>query len=189
MFQIPFSTTIYESEEVQGLKFPILAKPREGLDHQHLFIAKKEQFDDRLAKGKCPEFLQEFVRHDGIVHKVYVVRDLIAIVQRHSIRLEKFSKDEKPKKFLTANISGYKKRLKIRSKHGLDLKIMYEMVTRIRDSTDLQLFTIDIIIERETNKHFLLDINSLLRIREHESATLYNLLSRLKSRLLANKKM
>ena len=186
-FQIPFSTTIFESEVISQLSFPVVAKPKEGYNHQHVFVANRTQLDKLLGEGKCPEFLQEFVHHDGIVHKVYVVGDLIGIIQRASIQLDKFAKKQKPRKFRTAAVSGYKKRLKLRTKYGLDPEIVYEMVSKIRNATNMTLFGIDIVIEEETEKHYLFDINYMPGFVGEETAptVLHNLLVKLRERTFA----
>ncbi|PSR93552.1 Inositol-tetrakisphosphate 1-kinase [Actinidia chinensis var. chinensis] len=91
-FGIPKQIVIYDwdtlldpSAWVEGLKFPVIAKPlvADGSAKSHKMSLVFNQ--DGLSKLKPPTVLQEFVNHGGVIFKVYVVGDYVKCVKRKSL--------------------------------------------------------------------------------------------------------
>ncbi|EPS70258.1 hypothetical protein M569_04497, partial [Genlisea aurea] len=88
-FGIPKQIAVYDSQDVlvdvEGLKFPVIAKPlvADGSATSHKMSLVYNR--DGLGKLKPPVVLQEFVNHGGVIFKVYVVGEYVKCVKRKSL--------------------------------------------------------------------------------------------------------
>ena len=58
----------------------------EAVDALATISAFPDAADTRSAELPCPALIQEFVPHDGVVHKVYAIGDNMHLAVRHSVR-------------------------------------------------------------------------------------------------------
>ncbi|KAF3432647.1 hypothetical protein FNV43_RR23749 [Rhamnella rubrinervis] len=89
-FGVPNQLVVEEPEglkngEWMGLKFPVIAKPilanGSGKSHEMCLVMNSRG----LEKVRTPIVLQEFVKHGGVVFKVYVVGERVMCVKRRSL--------------------------------------------------------------------------------------------------------
>jgi inositol-1,3,4-trisphosphate 5/6-kinase/inositol-tetrakisphosphate 1-kinase len=77
--------TVLDSTSLQGLGFPVIAKPLAAngseLSHKMALIFN----NDGLKKVEPPIVLQEFVNHGGVIFKVYVAGKHVRCVKRKSL--------------------------------------------------------------------------------------------------------
>ncbi len=151
------------SDGLNGMSWPAVWKPisacgRPG-SHSMLFLPNPNACIS-LDRG----IFQEYIRHAGVVYKVYVIGDQVYVDIRPSIRTRLFVEDAEPSPF----DSDYMKQLDPLNGHQLSeaKKQVGELDTLIRHTSrelsgllDLELFGWDLIVSDETRRPYIIDIN------------------------------
>ncbi|KAJ4957477.1 hypothetical protein NE237_024588 [Protea cynaroides] len=176
-FGVPKQIVIYDSEalldpaSLEGLKFPVIAKPLvadgSAKSHKMSLLFKR----DGLDSLKPPIVLQEFVNHGGVIFKVYVVGDYVKCVKRKSlpdITEEKLRSLEGSLSFsqvsnLTTeerNDDNYCETLHLDDTEMPPESIITDIARGLRQEIRLQLFNFDVIRDSRFGNHYLvIDIN------------------------------
>ena len=168
------------AEEINGiissnnLKFPVLAKPTISsiteYSHDMCLIFSPEYLKDL----KAPCLIQEFCNHGGVVYKVYVVGESFNICEKPSIKNVDYQRKD-TLYFNSRNVSKLGKSF-LPELHRddpnthrwmscddnpdlLNRKVIGELCSLIRKLTNLNLFGMDILIEKETGNYALVDVN------------------------------
>lgn len=88
-FGVPKQVVVEDPEglkngESLGLKFPVIAKPvfASGSGSHEMYLVMNSR---GLEKVRTPIVLQEFVKHGGVVFKVYVVGEQVKCAKRRSL--------------------------------------------------------------------------------------------------------
>ncbi|KAF6151714.1 hypothetical protein GIB67_001997 [Kingdonia uniflora] len=174
-FGVPKQIVIYNPEELlgvdpmQGLKFPVIAKPLvadgSAKSHKMSLIFNR----DGLKKLKPPAVLQEFVNHGGVIFKVYVVGDHVTCVKRKSLP------DVSEEKLRTlggslsfsqiSNLPTHERAEDVETTH-LDqmemppLSFITDIARGLGKAMRLHLFNFDVIRDVKVGSHYLvIDIN------------------------------
>ena len=165
---------IHEIISSNELKFPILAKPTISsiteFSHDMTLIFTI----DKLKDLRLPCLIQEFCNHGGVVYKVFVVGEKFNMCEKPSIKdMESESKDTLY--FNSRNVSKLGKSF-LPDLHSnnpntrtwlscdndpnlLNRKVIGELCKLMRKLTNLNLFGMDILIEKETGNYALVDVN------------------------------
>lgn len=156
--------------EKAGVSFPMISKPviADGSDvsHKMAVIFNKEGLKDLMP----PCVIQQFVNHDARLFKVYVAGNHRYIVQRPSIKnfYNTGAKDRETIFFLSNEMS---KSYSASYLHKLDEdddedgsvypddKLVSDLLDKLERKLNLTLFGIDLIVEKGTGHHLVVDIN------------------------------
>ncbi|XP_023894653.1 inositol-tetrakisphosphate 1-kinase 1 [Quercus suber] len=204
-FGVPYQRVLEESENLMdsieelGLKFPLIAKPVlvDGSAKSHeMFLVFNENGLKKL-KLKKPIMMQEFVNHDGVIFKVYVVGDHVKCVKRSSLpdiceeTLNSIAEDKgfllfsKISNLVAKNneaeggssdeVEGYCCGVEklVEKAEILPLEFVMELAKGLREAMGLRLFNFDLIRDsRDGNRYFVIDINyfpGYAKLPEYES--------------------
>lgn len=150
------------------VQYPFICKPlvAHGSDYAHqMSIIFNEQ---SLKDVDPPCVAQTFIRHDAVLYKVFVVGDRYFIVPRPS--LKNFKADCHPTIFFDSHAvskegcSSYLSKLDEEDKKRPAPRLLDErvgaVVRDIRRKTDISLFGLDFIVEKETGFHYIIDVNN-----------------------------
>jgi len=156
--------------ENAGVSFPMVCKPviADGSDvsHKMAIIFNEEGIKDLMP----PCVVQKFVNHDARLFKVYVAGNNRYLVQRPSIKnfYNTGAKDRKTIFFLSNEMS---KTDSASYLHELDEdnsekctadpddELLLKLVDKLEQKLNLTMFGIDVIVEKGTGHHVVVDIN------------------------------
>ncbi|KAF8379053.1 hypothetical protein HHK36_028480 [Tetracentron sinense] len=176
-FGIPKQIVIYNSEtlldpaSMEGLKFPLIAKPlvADGSAKSHKMSLVFNH--DGLNKLRPPIVLQEFVNHGGFIFKVYVVGEYVKCVKRKSlpdVSEEKLKSLEASLSFsqvsnLTTqerNNDNYYEMTHLEEAEMPPISFITDIARGLRQAMGLHLFNFDVIRDdRVGNRYLVIDIN------------------------------
>uniref|UniRef100_A0A8K9UGF6 Inositol-tetrakisphosphate 1-kinase a n=1 Tax=Oncorhynchus mykiss TaxID=8022 RepID=A0A8K9UGF6_ONCMY len=134
-----------------GITFPFICKTPNSNSHEMAIIFSEEDLKD----VKPPCVIQNFINHDAVLYKVYVVGEAYYVVERPSIR--NFPSGPAGQiypipSFKMDNVEGV-------SRVPID-DVIREISRCLRRALDVSLFGIDIIISNQTGQHAVIDINA-----------------------------
>ncbi|GAB4857851.1 Inositol-tetrakisphosphate 1-kinase [Ancistrocladus abbreviatus] len=176
-FGIPKQIVIYDVEtlhdhrSLEGLKFPVIAKPlvADGSAKSHKMSLVYNH--DGLSNLKPPIVLQEFVNHGGVIFKVYVVGEYVKCVKRKSLPDVSEDKLESLGGLLTfsqvSNLASneriddkYYKKMHLDDCEMPPQKFIADIARGLREAMKLNLFNFDVIRDTSLgNKYLVIDIN------------------------------
>ncbi|XP_077994678.1 inositol-tetrakisphosphate 1-kinase-like [Glandiceps talaboti] len=151
------------------VEFPIVCKALQGhgssLSHMMAIIFNEEGLKD----VKPPCVAQTFVNHNAKLHKLFIIGDYHYIVERPSVK--NFSAGDKTTIFFDshdvskANSSSFLNELDESDLEDLEevppcTNRFSELVHSVRSRLGMDLFGIDVVIENDTRKHAVIDINA-----------------------------
>lgn len=158
--------------EKAGVLFPMICKTvighGSGFCHEMALIFNKEGLQD-LTQAPC--VVQQFVNHDAVLFKVFVAGDKHYIVERPSIKnfYKTTTKEMKTIFFSSHDVSkpdsgSYLSELDnddsdSKSSTGLDENLVLKLVRKLQPKLNLTMFGIDIVVEKGTGHHVVIDIN------------------------------
>ncbi|KXJ24802.1 Inositol-tetrakisphosphate 1-kinase [Exaiptasia diaphana] len=163
------------SENVKRIKaanvqFPMVCKPLIGhgtdMSHKMLLIFNEEGLHD----VKPPCVVQQFINHNAILYKVFVAGNRHYIVDRPSIKNFYHTKDVKldtiffnshdvSKSDSSSHLNKLDKIDNIEEITPTDEMVVNKLVKKLREKLGLSMFGIDIVIEKGTANHVVIDIN------------------------------
>jgi inositol-1,3,4-trisphosphate 5/6-kinase/inositol-tetrakisphosphate 1-kinase len=150
-----------------GVTFPCVCKPVVAhgtkLAHQMALVFNESGFDSM----KYPCVVQQFIEHNAVLYKIFVVGKFHYIVQRPSIK-NLTTLDSKTTIFFDSHdvskpsASSHLNEVDGRSSPQTppDNRVITALARQVRTKMNLLLFGIDLIIETSTKKHYIIDINS-----------------------------
>jgi inositol-1,3,4-trisphosphate 5/6-kinase/inositol-tetrakisphosphate 1-kinase len=144
---------------LEGFKFPAVAKPMnaDGSPESHdmaLVYSTAGLADLQLGKKIV---LQEFVNHDAVLHKVYVIGDKVFVGVRPSLPNIDLAKTTLDYEYF-GRISSVE--ADISKPANAPSQLLVEKACReLRKRLGLSLFGVDIITKTNTNEHFVIDVN------------------------------
>lgn len=154
-----------------GVLFPMVCKPVIGhgseLCHEMALIFN----EDGLRNVTPPCVVQQFVNHDALLFKVFVAGSNHYIVERPSIKnfyKTTAAKDRKTIFFSSHDVSkpdsgSYLSELDEDddndSSIALDVNLVLKLVRKLRPKLNLSMFGIDVVVEKGTGHHVVVDIN------------------------------
>ncbi|KAJ7365305.1 Inositol-tetrakisphosphate 1-kinase [Desmophyllum pertusum] len=156
--------------ENAGVLFPMMCKTVIGhgseLCHEMALIFNKEGLRDLTP----PCVVQHFVNHDAILFKVFVAGNNHYIVERPSIKnyYKTTTKDKKTIFFSSHDVSkpdsgSYLSQLDEDDDNGNtiapDENLVLKLVRKLQPKLNLTMFGIDIVVEKGTGHHVVIDIN------------------------------
>ncbi|KAF8380714.1 hypothetical protein HHK36_028204 [Tetracentron sinense] len=176
-FGIPKQVVIYNSETLldpsvlEGLKFPLIAKPlvADGSAESHDMSLVFN--NEGLNNLKSPIVLQEFVNHGGVIFKVYVVGEYVKCVKRKSlpnVSEEKLGSLESSLSFSQisnlatqeGNDDNCYDMMHLEEADMPPLSFITDIARGLRQAMRLQLFNFDVIRDSRVGNHYLvIDIN------------------------------
>ncbi|KZC11308.1 Inositol-tetrakisphosphate 1-kinase, partial [Dufourea novaeangliae] len=152
-----------------NIKFPLLCKPvlAQGFSDAHkMMIIFNEQ---GLSDCQPPCVAQEFINHNAIVYKIYVVGEHFHVEERPSFKnfYEEDCTSLNTIFFNSMNIfkSGSESKWSILSEADIPLTVKPEhetlekIVKNITELFGLRLFGVDVVIENHTGKYAIIDVN------------------------------
>ncbi|XP_010880764.1 inositol-tetrakisphosphate 1-kinase isoform X2 [Esox lucius] len=148
----------------QGITFPFICKTPNSNSHEMAIIFSEEDLKD----VKPPCVIQNFINHNAVLYKVYVVGDSYTVVERPSIR--NFPSGPVGRKsifFHSHNVSKPECSSDLNSRDNVEGvsrvpndNVIRDMTRFLRQALDVSLFGIDIIICNQTGRHAVIDINA-----------------------------
>ncbi|XP_014218193.1 inositol-tetrakisphosphate 1-kinase-like [Copidosoma floridanum] len=153
-----------------GIKFPCVCKPliAQGSSDAHkMMVIFNEQ---GLADCQLPCVAQNFINHNAILYKVYVVSDHFCFVERPSFK-NFYAKDCELMNTIFFNshdisksgsnskwsiISEQEKNFTIKPKY----EVFEKIVKKIENIFELLLVGVDVVIENHTGKYAIIDVNA-----------------------------
>lgn len=150
-----------------GVKYPFVCKPLvahgSSIAHEMSIIFNK----DAVGDVRPPCVAQTFVNHNALLYKVFVIGDEYHMVERPSIK-NLYPGDNKTIFFSSQDVSKadsasfLNKRDEIDelSAHTVNPAKIGKLVSVVKQRLGLALFGIDVIIERETGRYAIIDINT-----------------------------
>ncbi|XP_056666443.1 inositol-tetrakisphosphate 1-kinase isoform X4 [Monodelphis domestica] len=171
--------------EKNGLSFPFICKTRvaHGTNsHEMAIIFNKEG----LSAIKPPCVIQNFINHNAVLYKVFVVGESYTVVQRPS--LKNFSAGMSDRESIFFNSHNVSKPESSSILTALDKiegvfekpsdDVIREISKALRQALGVSLFGIDIIINNQTGQHAVIDVNAfpgLLAVEKNMDSTLKKL--------------
>ncbi|XKL66155.1 hypothetical protein PGB90_009575 [Kerria lacca] len=152
--------------QTYGVSFPFICKPyvAQGTNdcHKMALIFNEKSIVD----CKPPCVAQSFVNHNALLFKVFVVGDEYQVVERPSLK-NFYPSDRSTIFFDSHNVSksDSSSQLSILDPEDqayvprIDDKKLKTIVSVLREELNLTLFGIDIVVENETGRHAIIDIN------------------------------
>lgn len=152
-----------------GIKFPFLSKPvvAQGSNdaHKMMIIFNEEGLKD----CQPPCVAQEFINHNAILYKIFIVGENFHIAERPSIR-NFYEKDCTALNTIIFNShdickSGSKSKWSILSEENIPLtvkpknEVLEKIVKRVTKLLGLYLVGVDVVIENHTGKYAIIDVN------------------------------
>ncbi|XP_012339015.1 inositol-tetrakisphosphate 1-kinase-like [Apis florea] len=177
---------LQEQLQLNGIKFPFLCKPlvAQGSNDAHKMMVI---FNEQGVKDCQPPCVaQEFVNHNAILYKIYIVGENFHVVERPSFKnfYEKDCTALNTIFFSSHDIckSGSKSKWSILTEEDIPMtvkpkyEILKKIVKRVTELFGLLLVGVDVVIENHTGKYAIIDVN--IDIQQHsKSYTLKKCLS------------
>ncbi|XP_078676131.1 inositol-tetrakisphosphate 1-kinase-like [Branchiostoma floridae x Branchiostoma belcheri] len=152
-----------------GVHFPFVCKrsvAQGSASHEMAIIFNAEGLKDLLSP---PCVAQNFVNHNAVLHKVFVVGESYFVVERPS--LKNFSAGDHSTIYFNshdvskAGSSSFLNQLDSRDKVScpslpLSREKFEHVLTNLRQQLGITLFGVDIIVENRTSRHAIIDINA-----------------------------
>ncbi|XP_035649848.1 inositol-tetrakisphosphate 1-kinase isoform X1 [Oncorhynchus keta] len=147
-----------------GITFPFICKTPNSNSHEMAIIFSEEDLKD----VKPPCVIQNFINHDAVLYKVYVVGEAYYVVERPSIRnFPSGPAERKPIFFHSHDVSKPECASDLNSRDNVEGvsrvpidDVIREISRCLRRELDVSLFGIDIIISNQTGQHAVIDINA-----------------------------
>ncbi|XP_031574662.1 inositol-tetrakisphosphate 1-kinase-like [Actinia tenebrosa] len=152
-----------------NVQFPMVCKPLigHGSDQSHRMSLLFNE--DGLKDVTPPCVVQHFVNHNAILYKVFVAANHYHTVDRPSIKNFYKKKDNQPTIFFNshdvskAESSSHLSQLDEIDNTGkatpTDEVVVAKIVNKLQNELGLSMFGIDIVIEKGTSNHVVIDIN------------------------------
>ncbi len=172
--QVPMYVRIHKQDTLEkmrsrlwkkGVTYPILAKPLLAHKHELVLIFNEDGLKALSEDRKrFPLILQNYIPHDGVLYKIYVIGDRVEISPRPSLRNLRTDSERKAITFHSHQISKPKSKTNLHPNKEKPLKTpnpqkVKAVARRLAQITNLTLIGMDLILERGTGRHFLIDIN------------------------------
>ncbi|TPX67216.1 hypothetical protein SpCBS45565_g03946 [Spizellomyces sp. 'palustris'] len=188
-FAVLSRAEILSQRYVNLVKFPAVIKHVTAASsqpaHQMAIVPSSQQLNTALTELAGPSenpsadkwFLQEWVNHDGVIFKVFVLGDYVHTVVRPSLQnitsghgIFHFDSQKIPKSFAedfacqsNSNVPAFATSLSSDARKAKELELDTDRAQEISRvlAKDLQLtlFGFDLIVESGTGRHFVIDIN------------------------------
>lgn len=150
-----------------GITFPFICKPRvaHGTNSHEMAIIFSEE---DLKDIKPPCVIQNFINHNAVLYKVFVVGEAYTVVERPSIRNFPSGPAERTAIFFNShNVSKPECVSDLTSRDNAEGvsrapkdDVIREISRCLRQALGVSLFGIDIIISNQTGQHSVIDINA-----------------------------
>ncbi|KAL0967565.1 hypothetical protein UPYG_G00253850 [Umbra pygmaea] len=157
-------TEILKQLQKHGITFPFICKTPNSNSHEMAIIFSEEDLKD----VKPPCVIQNFINHNAVLYKVYVVGEAYTVLERPSIR--NFPSGPAGRKsifFHSHNVSKPDCASDLNSRDNVEGvsrvpndDVIREITRFLRLALDISLFGIDIIINNQTGQHAIIDINA-----------------------------
>ncbi|XP_074183125.1 inositol-tetrakisphosphate 1-kinase isoform X5 [Rhinolophus sinicus] len=153
--------------EKNGLEFPFICKTRvaHGTNSHEMAIVFNQE---GLSAIQPPCVVQNFINHNAVLYKVFVVGESYTVVQRPS--LKNFSAGTSDRESIFFNSHNVSKPESSSVLTELDKiegvferpsdEVIRELSRALRQALGVSLFGIDIIINNQTGQHAVIDINA-----------------------------
>ncbi|XP_045865781.1 inositol-tetrakisphosphate 1-kinase isoform X1 [Meles meles] len=153
--------------EQNGLAFPFICKTRvaHGTNSHEMAIVFNQE---GLSAIQPPCVVQNFINHNAVLYKVFVVGESYTVVQRPS--LKNFSAGTSDRESIFFNSHNVSKPESSSVLTALDKiegvferpsdEVIRELSRALRQALGVSLFGIDIIINNQTGQHAVIDINA-----------------------------
>ncbi|KAM9092902.1 inositol-tetrakisphosphate 1-kinase isoform X1 [Balaenoptera acutorostrata] len=153
--------------EENGLAFPFICKTRvaHGTNSHEMAIVFNQE---GLSAIQLPCVVQNFINHNAVLYKVFVVGESYTVVQRPS--LKNFSAGTSDRESIFFNSHNVSKPESSSVLTALDKiegvferpsdEVIRELSRALRQALGVSLFGIDIIINNQTGQHAVIDINA-----------------------------
>ncbi|XP_045417755.1 inositol-tetrakisphosphate 1-kinase isoform X3 [Lemur catta] len=153
--------------EKNGLAFPFICKTRvaHGTNSHEMAIVFNQE---GLSAIQPPCVVQNFINHNAVLYKVFVVGESYTVVQRPS--LKNFSAGTSDRESIFFNSHNVSKPESSSVLTELDKiegvferpsdEVIRELSRALRQALGVSLFGIDIIINNQTGQHAVIDINA-----------------------------
>uniref|UniRef100_A0A8I3PKR4 Inositol-tetrakisphosphate 1-kinase n=1 Tax=Canis lupus familiaris TaxID=9615 RepID=A0A8I3PKR4_CANLF len=153
--------------EQNGLAFPFICKTRvaHGTNSHEMAIVFNQE---GLSAIQPPCVVQNFINHNAVLYKVFVVGESYTVVQRPS--LKNFSAGTSDRESIFFNSHNVSKPESSSVLTALDKiegvferpsdEVIQELSRALRQALGVSLFGIDIIINNQTGQHAVIDINA-----------------------------
>ncbi|XP_074091541.1 inositol-tetrakisphosphate 1-kinase isoform X2 [Macrotis lagotis] len=153
--------------EKNGLAFPFICKTRvaHGTNSHEMAIIFNQE---GLSAIKPPCVIQNFINHNAVLYKVFVVGESYTVVQRPS--LKNFSAGTSDRESIFFNSHNVSKPESSSVLTALDKiegvfekpsdEVIREISKALRQALGVSLFGIDIIINNQTGQHAVIDVNA-----------------------------
>ncbi|KND04693.1 uncharacterized protein SPPG_00404 [Spizellomyces punctatus DAOM BR117] len=188
-FAVLSRAELLSQKYVNLVKFPAVIKHVTAASsqaaHQMAIVPSSQQLNTALTELAGPPespsadkwFLQEWVNHDGVIFKVFVVGDHVHTVVRPSLQnitsghgIFHFDSQKIPKSFAedsashsNSNLPTFATRLSSDARKAKELELdtgrAHEIARVLAKELQLTLFGFDLIVESGTGQHFVIDIN------------------------------
>ncbi|XP_050422238.1 inositol-tetrakisphosphate 1-kinase-like [Adelges cooleyi] len=152
-----------------GVTFPFICKPyvAQGTTYCHQMSVIFNECG--VADCKPPCVAQSFINHNAVLYKIYVVGDHYQVVERPS--LKNFYPSNEDKKTITFDSHSVSKsdsssELSVldpsesAKPSNIDPIKLHSIVKTISSYLNMSLYGIDIVVENNTNRHAIIDINA-----------------------------
>lgn len=172
--EIPDGLTVDEIRDFlqsASIQFPIIAKPMQTNDKLMSMIFSL----DDVTAIRTPSLVQEFFNHSGVMYKVFVIGDRYHIIQRPSIKDYATDPTQKPIYLDSRDVSKMGRGFHPHIHHSdpskqtwrnsfddpdlLDKSVVSDLCKRLKHSSGLQLYGVDILVLKETGNYAIVDIN------------------------------
>ncbi|CAL8467809.1 g7347 [Coccomyxa elongata] len=183
--------TIFDGVSKAGLVPPIVLKPLAacgvGDAHQMIIIFGRRECAS-WSEIIFPAIAQPFINHGGVVHKVSVLGDQVHVTQRPSIpdvHLAHKSRAEIERlaavRFDSQNIAALSQVLEDaypamqahdedEASGALDFGVITAAAGYLRKELDFHIFGFDVIIEKGTGQHYIVDLNYFPSLKDVPTA-------------------
>ncbi|XP_037096600.1 inositol-tetrakisphosphate 1-kinase [Syngnathus acus] len=161
------SPDVLEQIRNHGLTFPFICKTRvaHGTNSHEMAIIFSE---DDLKDVKPPCVIQNFINHNAVLYKVFVVGDSYTVVERPSLKnFPAGPADRKAIFFNSHNVSKPESSSDLTSRENVEGvsqppsdDVIRELSRRLRQALGVSLFGIDVIINNQTGQHAVIDVNA-----------------------------
>lgn len=153
--------------EKNGLAFPFICKTRvaHGTNSHEMAIVFNQE---GLSAIQPPCVVQNFINHNAVLYKVFVVGESYTVVQRPS--LKNFSAGTSDRESIFFNSHNVSKPESSSVLTALDKiegvferpsdEVIRELSRALRQALGVSLFGIDIIINNQTGQHAVIDVNA-----------------------------
>ncbi|XP_053700269.1 inositol-tetrakisphosphate 1-kinase [Synchiropus splendidus] len=158
---------VLEQIRKHGLTFPFICKTRvaHGTNSHEMAIIFSE---DDLKDVRPPCVIQSFINHNAVLYKVFVVGDSYTVVERPSLKnFPAGPADRKAIFFNSHNVSKPESSSDLTSREhveGVSLPpsddVIRELSRSLRQALGVSLFGIDVIINNQSGRHAVIDINA-----------------------------